>query len=85
MWSSLWYLILQRKYKKYRKNRVTTSTEEPLDSREVQGDDEFKILEADEKAEEAEAENKENQEVEVPVEPTDEIIDNRVPVIGTPI
>lgn len=76
-------LISQRKYKKYRKNRVTTSTEEPSsDSREIQGDDEFKILEADEKAEEAEAEDKQKLEVEVPVEPTDEIIDNRVPIVG---
>lgn len=73
--------LLQRKYKKYRKNRIPTSTEEP-DSKEVQGDDEFRILEADEKAEEAEAQDKQNQEVEVPVEPTDEMIDNRVPIIG---
>lgn len=61
---------------------MTTSTEEPTDSKEIQGDDEFKILEADEKAEEAEIEDKQKQEVEVPVEPTDEIIDNRVPIIG---
>lgn len=75
-------LTLQRKYKKYRKNRVTTSTEEP-DSKEIQGDDEFKILDADEKAEEAAIEDKLKQdEVEVPVEPSDEIIDNRVPIIG---
>lgn len=61
---------------------MPTSTEEPSDSKEVQGDDEFKILEADEKAEEAEVEDKKKQEVEVPVEPTDEIIDNSVPIIG---
>lgn len=60
---------------------MSTSTEEP-DSREVQGDDEFRILEADEKAEEAESEGKGRQEVEVPVEPTDEIVDNTVPIIG---
>lgn len=61
---------------------MSTSTEEPSESKEIQGDDEFKILEADEKAEEAEIEDKQKQEVEVPVEPTDEIIDNRVPIVG---
>lgn len=76
------YSSFQRKYKKYRKNRVSTSTEEPADSKEIQGDDEFKILEADEKAEEAAVTDKQSEAVEVPVEPTDEIIDNRVPIIG---
>lgn len=74
-------MMFQRKYKKYRRNRVTTSTEDP-EAKDVQGEDEFKILESDEKAEENELEDKQKQAVEVPVEPADDIADNRVPIIG---
>lgn len=61
---------------------TTTSTEDP-DSREVQtGDDEFKILQADEEAEEKAAQAKSSDDVEIPIEPEGEILDNRVPIIG---